>query len=77
MSIQNSYVHSHAHTEGSMIEGYYAKEVIKACQDYLWIEDRCTLGLSITHPRGRLAEKVARVENIHRQGTHKSRRSTL
>ena len=40
-----------------MIERYFAKEVIEACQDYLREEDRRALGLPVSRHKGRLAGK--------------------
>ena len=57
MFILNRYVHNCAHPKGSMIQRYCAEEVIEACQDYLWEEDKHALGLPVTYHKGRLVGK--------------------
>ena len=64
MSLLNCYVHNRAHPEGSMIERYCVEEVIEACQDYLWEEDKRALGLPITHHKSRLARKGSKGRKI-------------
>ena len=52
MSILNRYVLNHAYPEGSMIEGYSTKKIIKCCLDYL--NDKISIGLPVPRFFGRL-----------------------
>ena len=52
MSILNRYVLNHAHSEGSMIEGYNTEEDIESCLGYL--QNNVSLGLPTPRFLGRL-----------------------
>ena len=52
MSILNRYVLNRAYPEGSMIEGYSTKKIIKCCLDYL--NDKISIGLPVPRFFGRL-----------------------
>jgi hypothetical protein len=44
--VMKGYVHNHAHSEGSMIEGYTTEEVIECYTDY--IKDEKPIGVSVS-----------------------------
>jgi hypothetical protein len=50
--VLKSYVQNHAHSEGSIMEGYTTEEVIECCTDY--VKDGKRIGLSIPLHEGRL-----------------------
>jgi hypothetical protein len=49
------FVRTHAHPEGSIIEGYTTEEIIECCADY--IKDGTSIGLPVSHHEGRLSGK--------------------
>jgi hypothetical protein len=55
MSVLSRYVHNRAYPEGSMIEGYNTKEVVKCCQEYLKVQRG--IGKPDSRHKGRLARK--------------------
>jgi hypothetical protein len=50
-----AYVQNHAHTEGSIMEGYTIEEVVECCADY--VKDGKWIGLPIPLHEGRLRER--------------------
>jgi hypothetical protein len=55
MVVMKGYVRSHAHPEGSMIEGYTTLEVIKCCIDYM--KDENLIGVPVSRHHGQLSGK--------------------
>jgi hypothetical protein len=55
MVVMKGYVHNHAHSEGSMIEGYITEEVIECCINY--IRDGNPIGVPVSRHHGQLSKK--------------------
>jgi hypothetical protein len=54
LAVLKAYVRNHAHSEGSIMEGYTTEEVVKCCMDY--VKDGKWIGLPIPLHEGRLRE---------------------
>jgi hypothetical protein len=52
LAVLKSYVQNHAHSEGSIINGYTIEEVVKCCTYY--VKDRKRIGLTIPLHEGKL-----------------------
>jgi hypothetical protein len=52
ITVLKSYVWNHAHSDGSIMEGYTTEEVVECCVDY--VKDGKRIGLSIPLHEGRL-----------------------
>ena len=55
MFVLKKFVRTHAHPEGSMIEGYTTEEIVECCADY--IKDGTSIGLPVSRHEGRLSGK--------------------
>jgi hypothetical protein len=52
ITVLKSYVWNHAHSDGSIMEGYTTEEVVECCVDY--VKDGKMIGLPIPLHEGRL-----------------------
>jgi hypothetical protein len=62
MVVMKGYANNHTHPEGSMIEGYTTKEIIKCYADY--IKDGKPIGVLVSQHHGRLSRKGTKGEKL-------------
>jgi hypothetical protein len=68
MIVKKGYVRSHAHPEGSMIEGYTTEEVSECCIDYM--KDGNPIGVLVSRHHGRLSGKGTKGHKLFIDATY-------